>query len=66
MSLVRFDPRKRIYDLYSFDVPYDLEQTGLSDFLRDYEGSPDAHKGSISTDTEEDDEFGGLDPVPAS
>jgi len=59
---VRFNPRKRIYDLYSFDAPYDLEPAGLSDFLRDYENELDSHKSSTPVDTEgEEDEFRGLD-----
>ena len=43
---VHFDPEKRIYDLYSFDVPYDLEPTGLSEFLQDYGEDPDSHRHS--------------------
>lgn len=59
---VRFNPRRRIYDLYSFDVPYDLEPTRFSDFLRDYEKELDSHKNSTPVDTEgEEDEFKGLD-----
>ncbi len=55
---VCFDPWKRIYDLYSFDAPYDLEPAGLSDFLRGYENELDSHKGSTPVDTEgEEDEF---------
>jgi hypothetical protein len=57
-----FDLRRRIYDLYSFDAPYDLEPTGLSDFLRGYEKELDSHKGSTPVDTEdEEDEFRHLD-----
>jgi len=63
---VRFNPRRRIYDLYSFDVPYDLEPTRFSDFLRDYEKELDSHKNSTPVDTEgEEDEFKGLGgPIP--
>ena len=58
---VRFDLRRRIYDLYSFDAPYDLEPIGLSDFLRDYEKELDSHKTSTPVNTEDEDEFRGLD-----
>jgi len=59
---VWFDPRKQIYDLYSFDAPYDLEPTGLSDFLRGYEKELSSHKGSTPADTEdEEDVFRHLD-----
>ena len=59
---VRFDPRRQLYDLYSFDAPYDLEPTGLSDFLRGYEKELDSHKCSIPVDTEDgEDEFRHLD-----
>jgi len=59
---VRFNSRKRIYDLYSFDAPYDLEPTGLSDFLRDYEKELGSHKSSTPPGAEdEEDEFRGLD-----
>jgi len=63
---VRFNPRRRICDLYSFDVPYDLEPTRFSDFLRDYEKELDSHKNSIPVDTEgKEDEFKGLGgPIP--
>jgi len=55
---VHFNPEKRIYDLYSFDVPYDLEPRGFSDFLRDYEKDLGSHKSSTPVDTEdEEDEF---------
>jgi len=54
---VHFDPQKRIYDLYSFDVPYDLEPTGLSDFFRDYSESIDSHKNSTLADTEDEERF---------
>jgi hypothetical protein len=59
---VQFDPRRRIYDLYSFDAPYDLEPTALSDFLQDYRKSLDLGAQSASPDIEdEEDEFRGLD-----
>ena len=58
---VQFNSQKRIYDLYSFDAPYDLEPTGLSDFLRDYRKSLNSHKSSTLADAEEEDEFRGLD-----
>lgn len=58
----KFDPEKRLYDLYSFDAPYNLEPTGLFDFSRDYSKSPDSHRNSKPTDTESDeDELENLD-----
>ena len=45
-----FDPRKRIYDLYSFDAPYDLEPTGLSELSQDYGEGPDSHRNSVWAD----------------
>jgi hypothetical protein len=58
----RFDIRQRIYDLYSFDAPYDLEPRGISDFLRAYGESLDSHKNVTPADIEDqDDEFRGLD-----
>ena len=59
---VNLDLRKRIYDLYSFDVPYDLEPMDGSDSLRTYTGGPDSHQYSATGDTEDQkDEFRGLD-----
>ena len=59
---VHFDPRRRIYDLYSFDVPYDLEPRGFSDFSCDYSEGRDSHESSTLADIEdEEDEFRGLD-----
>jgi len=59
---VHFDPRKRIYDLYSFDVPYDLEPTVFSEFLQDYGERPDSQRHSAGADAEDqDDEFRFLD-----
>ena len=59
---VHFDPWRQIYDLYSFDAPYDLEPTAFPKSLRNYEETIDSHKNSTSADIEdEEDEFGGLD-----
>ena len=59
---VHFDPQKRIYDLYSFDAPYDLEPTGSSEFLQDYGERPDSHQHLARADAEDqDDEFRCLD-----
>lgn len=57
-----FNPEKRIYDLYSFDAPYDLEPTAFPESLRNYEETIDSHKNSRPADIEDkEDEFGGLD-----
>lgn len=57
-----FDSRKRIYDLYSFDVPYDLEPGGLSGLFQDYAGEFTAGKRSAFVVAEdEDDKLTGLD-----
>lgn len=59
---VRFDPRRRIYDLYSFDAPYDLEPRGFSDSSCDYSEGCDSHESSTLADMEDQgDEFKGLD-----
>ena len=59
---VHFDPWRRIYDLYSFDAPYDLEPTAFPESLRNYEETIDSHKNSRPADIEDkEDEFGGLD-----
>jgi len=59
---VDFDPKKRIYDLYSFDAPYDLEPTGLFGFSRDYGKGPDLHRNSKPVNIEgEEDELENLD-----
>lgn len=57
-----FDSRKRIYDLYSFDAPYDLEPKGLSDIFRDYaeDHAADEHLVLANTDDEEN-ELEGFD-----
>jgi len=58
---VCFDPRKRIYDLHSFDAPdapYDLEPTVFPESLRNYEETIDSHKNFTSAGIEdEEDEF---------
>ena len=57
-----FDLRKRIYDLYSFDAPYDLEPIGLSQSLPDYAEGPTSLKNLRLEEVEDrDDEFSGLD-----
>ena len=59
---VHFDPWRRIYDLYSFDAPYDLEPTAFPESLRNYEETIDSHKNFTSADIEdEEDEFRHLD-----
>jgi len=58
---VHFNPEKRIYDLYSFDAPYDLEPRGFSEFLQDYGKDPDSHRNSTPADAEEENEFRNLD-----
>jgi len=57
---MQLELRRRIYDLYSFDAPYDLEPIGLSDLLRDYENELDSHESSTPANMEEQgDEFRG-------
>lgn len=59
---VHFDIRKRIYDLYSFDAPYDLEPRGFSGFTQDYRKDLDLQKSSALADTEDDEDIlAGLD-----
>jgi hypothetical protein len=59
---VNFDPRKRIYDLYSFDFPYDLEPRGFSDSLRAYQKDQDTARNSTAVAARDDeDEFENLD-----
>jgi hypothetical protein len=60
MSL-HFDARKRIYDLYSFDAPYDLEPGGSWLPWRDYREEVDSHKNLPPAGTDEENEFRGLD-----
>ena len=57
-----FNPEKKLYDLYSFDAPYDLEPTGLFDFSQDYSKSPDSRRNSKPANIEGDeDELENLD-----
>jgi len=57
-----FDLKKRIYDLYSFDAPYDLEPGGFSLSWRHYGEDGDSHKNLPPADTgDEENEFKGLD-----
>jgi DNA-binding transcriptional MerR regulator len=56
-----FDLRKRIYDLYSFDAPYDLEPKGFSGFPQDYKKDLNSHKNSARIAPEDEEEFSGLD-----
>ena len=57
-----FDSRKRIYDLYSFDAPYDLEPRGFSESLEDYskEAGGERHS-ALSTAEDDEDVLEGLD-----
>ncbi len=48
-----FNPQKRIYDLYSFDAPYDLEPIGLSDIFRDYAEELASDNPSISANRDD-------------
>jgi len=52
-----FNLEKRIYDLYSFDAPYDLEPIGLSPGLGDYveELTEDRHLPPANTEKQEGD-----------
>ena len=54
---VHFDPRRRIYDLHSFDAPCDLEPRRFSDFSCDYSEGRDSHKSSKSADTEDEEDW---------
>jgi hypothetical protein len=59
---VHFDLHKRIYDLYSFDAPYDLEPRGFSGFTQDYRKDLDLQNNSALADTEDDEDIlAGLD-----
>jgi len=53
-----FNPQERIYDLYSFDVPYDLEPTGLSPGFGYYAGvlTRDKNSAPANTENQEDDQ----------
>jgi hypothetical protein len=51
---VHFDPWRRIYDLYSFDAPYDLEPTAFPESLQNYEETIDSHKNFTSADIEDE------------
>lgn len=53
----RFDLRKRIYDLYSFDTPYELEVRGSSDFLQDYDRESNSREDSVLIDAEGDEDI---------
>ena len=50
----RRSPEKRIYDLYSFDAPYDLEPVGSSGLLRDYAKGFDLKRELTAVDTEDE------------
>jgi len=52
-----FNPERKLYDLYSFDAPYDLEPTGLSPSFRDYteELATDNHSPPANIDEQEND-----------
>ena len=57
---VHFDPWRRIYDLYSFDAPYDLEPRGLSVLLQEY-GEDFGSQENSPADAEDEDGFRDLD-----
>ena len=52
-----FNPEKRLYDLYSFDAPYELEPAGFSQGFRDYAGQlvEDRHLAPANIDEQEND-----------